>query len=88
MNRRLAGDVPADDNETVDMLLCSNVKPEKLDDARSDGDIGDVVYAGEAKADVEGEIVVVGDEGPKAVLRRRSEARGWRGWKREFVMSL
>ena len=83
ITRRLAEGEPADERDAVDMLLPSNVKPEKLDDARVVGERGDVEQV-DGVEDVG--VMAVDEEGPKAVLRRRRELRGCREWKREFVI--
>lgn len=53
-------------------MLKSKLKPEKFEDALVPDDNGDV---DEVEA-VDGEI---GEDGLNAVLRRRRDARGWRG---------
>lgn len=67
-----------DESETVDVFRKSKLKPEKFEDARVVVESGDVEAVDEAGDEGEG--------GERAVLRRRSEVRGWREWKREVVI--
>jgi hypothetical protein len=61
------------------MLPNSKLKPEKLEEALVPDDSGDVEEVDAVDA-VDGD---VGEDGLNAVLRRRSDARGWSGWNRE-----
>jgi hypothetical protein len=69
------------DTDIVDTLLNSKLKVEKFDDDDTVAlaDSGDV-------EDVEDEEGDVGDEGPRAVFRRRRDARGGSGRKREYCI--
>jgi hypothetical protein len=58
------------------MLPNSKLKPEKLEDALVPDDSGDVDEVDAVDGDA-------GEDGLNAVLRRRSDARGWSGWNRE-----
>ena len=65
------------DSDTVEILLNSKLKLEKFEDARvlaESGDADDVEDAADGD---------VGDEGPNAVRRRRSELWRCRGWNRD-----
>ena len=65
------------DKELADILGNSKLKPEKFEDAvlAESGDVDDVDA-------VDGD----GEDGPNAVLRRRSEFLGWSGWNLDGIV--
>ena len=60
------------ERETADMLPNSKLNPEKFEEALVPADNGDAEEVDAVDGDV-------GEDGLNAVLKRRSDALGWRG---------